>query len=210
MMPRCGAVARGTGNSSALPRRIKRLATSPSGHDRPFWLPGSGGCYGCVRLGRSSGRGRGAQHGRLAAARLLHGDPAARGARHHGERDLRVPREPGRVHRHLFRRRPRGDHAAPPALPPRWKATTRSPRSPRSCCSCRPWDSCWWSSASSRPTCSPKSAASGRSNGTDLKHAGSRDARGSSAVSHVWTALRWQGLRERAARLVGAAMCPAC
>ena len=43
--------------------------------------------------------------GASAAAHLLHRQPAARRARHPGERDLRVPRIAGRIHRHVLRRR---------------------------------------------------------------------------------------------------------
>ena len=47
---------------------------------------------GRLRRRRPLARGGRAQHGRRAVARVLHGVPAARGARHHGERDLRVSR----------------------------------------------------------------------------------------------------------------------
>ena len=77
-------------------------------------------------------RGGRAQHRRLALPRLPHRDPAARRARHHGERDLRLPRIRSTSS-------PAPSSSACPTSPRcrsccsarAWRATTRSPRSPR-------------------------------------------------------------------------------
>ena len=85
-----------------------------------------------LRRRRPRPRARGAQHGRLGLAHLCHHHAAARRARHHGERDLRVPRSrstssPAPSSSACRRSRP----CRSCSTRPRWAATTRSPRSRR-------------------------------------------------------------------------------